>query len=134
MKNVRRTASLFQLSSRTVLIYRTSLLMFVIQIVPLGTAEISSANYTAREHGWVIFCNYIFLHYFPFVLCFIWCMLAGVKAGMFIKEAKIRCPELVIVPYDFGAYKMVLIQFRPILQFVWFMSLSLSLSCCITCM
>ncbi|KAL8540403.1 hypothetical protein ACS0TY_001857 [Phlomoides rotata] len=55
-----------------------------------GTAEISSANYTARGHG--------------------------VKAGMFVKEAKTRCPELVFVPYNFGAYEMVADQFYDILH------------------
>ncbi|KAK4405190.1 DNA repair protein REV1 [Sesamum angolense] len=29
----------------------------------------------------------------------------GVKAGMFVKDAKILCPQLVIVPYDFEAYE-----------------------------
>ncbi|KAL1557925.1 DNA repair protein REV1-like isoform X4 [Salvia divinorum] len=57
---------------------------------PRGTAEISSANYPAREYG--------------------------VKAGMFVKDAKIRCPQLVIVPYDFRAYEMVADQFYDILH------------------
>ncbi|PIN17326.1 Translesion DNA polymerase - REV1 deoxycytidyl transferase [Handroanthus impetiginosus] len=55
-----------------------------------GTAEISSANYPARDHG--------------------------VKAGMFVKDAKIRCPQLVVVPYDFGAYEKVADQFYDILH------------------
>ncbi|KAL7082614.1 hypothetical protein ACP275_14G110800 [Erythranthe tilingii] len=57
---------------------------------PRGTAEISSANYPARDHG--------------------------VKAGMFVKDAKTRCPQLVIVPYDFGAYEKVADQFYDILH------------------
>ncbi|XP_041994084.1 DNA repair protein REV1-like isoform X4 [Salvia splendens] len=57
---------------------------------PRGTAEISSANYPAREYG--------------------------VRAGMFVKDAKIRCPQLVIVPYDFRAYEMVADQFYDILH------------------
>ncbi|CAA0830956.1 DNA repair protein REV1, partial [Striga hermonthica] len=57
---------------------------------PRGTAEISSANYPARDHG--------------------------VKAGMFVKDAKDRCPQLVIVPYDFGAYELVADQFYDILH------------------
>ncbi|KAL6514610.1 hypothetical protein OROGR_020189 [Orobanche gracilis] len=57
---------------------------------PRGTAEISSANYPARDHG--------------------------VKAGMFVKDAKARCPQLVIVPYDFGAYETVADQFYDILH------------------
>ncbi|XP_057782896.1 DNA repair protein REV1 isoform X2 [Salvia miltiorrhiza] len=57
---------------------------------PRGTAEISSANYPAREYG--------------------------VRAGMFVKDAKSRCPQLVIVPYDFGAYEMVADQFYDILH------------------
>ncbi|XP_075504709.1 DNA repair protein REV1 isoform X2 [Primulina tabacum] len=57
---------------------------------PRGTAEISSANYPARDHG--------------------------VKAGMFVKDAKVRCPQLFIVPYDFGAYEKVADQFYEILH------------------
>ncbi|XP_020553189.1 DNA repair protein REV1 isoform X2 [Sesamum indicum] len=57
---------------------------------PRGTAEISSANYPARDHG--------------------------VKAGMFVKDAKILCPQLVIVPYDFEAYEKVADQFYDILH------------------
>ncbi|XP_073119106.1 DNA repair protein REV1 [Henckelia pumila] len=57
---------------------------------PRGTAEISSANYPARDHG--------------------------VKAGMFVKDAKVRCPQLIIVPYDFGAYEKVADQFYDILH------------------
>ncbi|KAL0454288.1 UNVERIFIED_CONTAM: DNA repair protein REV1 [Sesamum latifolium] len=40
----------------------------------------------------------------------------GVKAGMFVKDAKILCPELVIVPYDFEAYEKVADQFYDILH------------------
>ncbi|KAL2537329.1 DNA repair protein REV1 [Forsythia ovata] len=57
---------------------------------PRGTAEISSANYPARDYG--------------------------IKAGMFVKDAKARCPHLVIVPYDFGAYEKVADQFYDILH------------------
>lgn len=57
---------------------------------PKGTAEISSANYPAREYG--------------------------VKAGMFVRDAKARCPHLVIVPYDFEAYEEVADQFYTILH------------------
>lgn len=38
-------------------------------------------------------------------------MSLGVKAGMFVKDAKARCPQLFIVPYDFGAYEKVFIRF-----------------------
>ncbi|KAL3814279.1 hypothetical protein ACJIZ3_015547 [Penstemon smallii] len=55
-----------------------------------GAAEISSANYPARDYG--------------------------VKAGMFVKDARTRCPQLVIVPYDFGAYEKVADQFYEILH------------------
>ncbi|XP_057545804.1 DNA repair protein REV1 isoform X3 [Amaranthus tricolor] len=55
-----------------------------------GTAEISSANYPARHYG--------------------------VKAGMFVKDAKARCPQLVIVPYNFEAYEEVAEQFYNILH------------------
>jgi DNA repair protein REV1 len=44
-----------------------------------GSGEVSSANYEARA--------------------------AGVGAGMFISEAKRRCPELVVVPYEFDRYE-----------------------------
>ncbi|CAI9101949.1 OLC1v1000122C2 [Oldenlandia corymbosa var. corymbosa] len=55
-----------------------------------GTAEISSANYPARDHG--------------------------VKAGMFVRDAKALCPELVIFPYNFDAYEEVADQFYDILH------------------
>ncbi|MFQ6649298.1 hypothetical protein Gotur_022706 [Gossypium turneri] len=48
---------------------------------PKGTAEISSANYTARDYG--------------------------IKAGMFVRDAKSLCPQLVILPYNFEAYEEV---------------------------
>ncbi|TVU08622.1 hypothetical protein EJB05_42031, partial [Eragrostis curvula] len=47
---------------------------------PKGTAEISSANYPARS----------------------------IKAGMFVRDAKARCPHLIIVPYNFNAYEEAL--------------------------
>lgn len=46
-----------------------------------GTAEVSSANYEARKYG--------------------------VHAGMFMASAKERCPELIVVPYDFDRYQQV---------------------------
>ncbi|KAL3515331.1 hypothetical protein ACH5RR_022233 [Cinchona calisaya] len=55
-----------------------------------GTAEISSANYPARDHG--------------------------VKAGMFVRDAKALCPQLVIFPYNFDAYEEVADQFYDILH------------------
>lgn len=48
---------------------------------PRGTSEISSANYPARDHG--------------------------VRAGIFVREAKALCPHLIIVPYNFEAYEEV---------------------------
>nr|XP_028965486.1 DNA repair protein REV1 isoform X5 [Malus domestica] len=57
---------------------------------PKGTAEISSANYPARNYG--------------------------VKAGMFVRDAKAICPNLVIIPYDFEAYEEVADQFYDILH------------------
>ncbi|XP_072971771.1 DNA repair protein REV1 isoform X2 [Typha angustifolia] len=57
---------------------------------PKGTAEISSANYPARDYG--------------------------VKAGMFVRDAKSRCPHLVIFPYDFEAYEEVADQFYTVLH------------------
>ncbi|XP_074275494.1 DNA repair protein REV1 [Silene latifolia] len=55
-----------------------------------GTAEISSANYPARDYG--------------------------VKAGMFVRDAKARCPHLLIIPYNFKAYEEVADQFYNILH------------------
>ncbi|XP_019055686.1 PREDICTED: DNA repair protein REV1 isoform X3 [Nelumbo nucifera] len=57
---------------------------------PRGTAEISSANYPARDYG--------------------------VRAGIFVRDAKALCPHLVIVPYDFEAYEEVADQFYSILH------------------
>ncbi|XP_031744472.1 DNA repair protein REV1 isoform X3 [Cucumis sativus] len=57
---------------------------------PKGTAEISSANYPARSYG--------------------------VKAGMFVRDAKALCPHLVIFPYDFKSYEGVADQFYDILH------------------
>jgi DNA repair protein REV1 len=54
-----------------------------------GTGEISSANYEARAFG--------------------------VAAGMFMGEAKRRCPELIVVPYDFEAYERITEQARAFL-------------------
>ncbi|TKY71257.1 DNA repair protein REV1 [Spatholobus suberectus] len=55
-----------------------------------GTAEISSANYPARSHG--------------------------IRAGMFVRDAKALCPCLVIFPYNFEAYEEVADQFYSILH------------------
>lgn len=55
-----------------------------------GTAEISSANYPARSYG--------------------------IKAGMFVRDAKALCPHLVIFPYNFEAYEEVADQFYSILH------------------
>ncbi|XP_057502579.1 DNA repair protein REV1 isoform X2 [Actinidia eriantha] len=57
---------------------------------PRGTAEISSANYPARDYG--------------------------VRAGIFVRDAKALCPHLVIFPYDFEAYEEVADQFYNILH------------------
>ncbi|KAF5174903.1 Dna polymerase iv [Thalictrum thalictroides] len=57
---------------------------------PRGTAEISSANYPARDFG--------------------------VRAGIFVRDAKSLCPHLVIVPYNFEAYELVADQFYQILH------------------
>ncbi|KAK7308091.1 hypothetical protein VNO77_41686 [Canavalia gladiata] len=55
-----------------------------------GTAEISSANYPARTYG--------------------------IRAGMFVRDAKALCPHLVIFPYNFEAYEEVADQFYSILH------------------
>ncbi|KAL5788177.1 hypothetical protein ACOSP7_005126 [Xanthoceras sorbifolium] len=57
---------------------------------PKGTAEISSANYPARAYG--------------------------VRAGMFVRDAKALCPHLVIFPYNFEAYEEVADQLYNILH------------------
>ncbi|CAK7330023.1 unnamed protein product [Dovyalis caffra] len=57
---------------------------------PKGTAEISSANYPARNYG--------------------------VKAGIFVRDAKALCPHLVIFPYNFKAYEEVADQLYNILH------------------
>ncbi|KAA8536245.1 hypothetical protein F0562_028723 [Nyssa sinensis] len=57
---------------------------------PRGTAEISSANYPARDYG--------------------------VRAGIFVRDAKALCPHLVIFPYDFESYEEVADQFYNILH------------------
>jgi hypothetical protein len=46
-----------------------------------GSAEVSSANYEARAFG--------------------------IRAGMFMAEAKSRCPALIVVPYEFEKYEEV---------------------------
>ncbi|XP_039158194.1 DNA repair protein REV1 [Eucalyptus grandis] len=57
---------------------------------PKGTAEISSANYPARDYG--------------------------IRAGMFVRDAKACCPHLVIFPYNFEAYTEVADHFYSILH------------------
>jgi nucleotidyltransferase/DNA polymerase involved in DNA repair len=34
--------------------------------------------------------------------------MAGIRAGMFVRDAKARCPDLEIVPYNFEAYEQVI--------------------------
>ncbi|WVZ19241.1 hypothetical protein V8G54_006563 [Vigna mungo] len=53
-----------------------------------GTAEISYANYPACSHG--------------------------IRAGMFVRNAKALCPQLVIFPYNFEANEEVADQFYRI--------------------
>ncbi|KAL1317094.1 DNA repair protein REV1 isoform X3 [Arachis ipaensis] len=55
-----------------------------------GTSEISSANYPARSYG--------------------------IRAGMFVRDAKALCPHLVTFPYNFEAYEEVADQFYSILH------------------
>uniref|UniRef100_A0A7N0TNI1 DNA repair protein REV1 n=1 Tax=Kalanchoe fedtschenkoi TaxID=63787 RepID=A0A7N0TNI1_KALFE len=57
---------------------------------PRGTAEISSANYPARDFG--------------------------IRAGIFVRDAKGLCPHLVILPYNFEEYQEVADQFYNILH------------------
>jgi DNA repair protein REV1 len=46
-----------------------------------GSAEVSSANYEARAFG--------------------------VRAGMFMSDAKRRCPGLLVAPYEFEKYEEI---------------------------
>ncbi|GIL49419.1 hypothetical protein Vafri_5746, partial [Volvox africanus] len=55
-----------------------------------GTGEVSSANYLARSFG--------------------------VRADMFIAEAKRRCPDLIVVPYEFERYQTISEQVYRILM------------------
>ncbi|PKA61338.1 DNA repair protein REV1 [Apostasia shenzhenica] len=43
-------------------------------------------------------------------------LLLGINAGMFMRDAKARCPHLIVFPYDFGAYEEVADQFYNILH------------------
>lgn len=54
-----------------------------------GTGDISAANYVARKYG--------------------------VKSGMWMKQAKQLCPELVVVPYEFEKYEQISKQVYHIL-------------------
>jgi DNA repair protein REV1 len=51
-----------------------------------GSGEVSTANYAARAFG--------------------------VRSGMFMAEAKRRCPELVVVPYEFDRYERIAMEVR----------------------
>jgi nucleotidyltransferase/DNA polymerase involved in DNA repair len=42
--------------------------------------------------------------------------MAGIRAGMFVRDAKARCPDLEIVPYNFEAYEQVADQVYDILH------------------
>lgn len=60
-----------------------------------GTGEISSANYEARKFG--------------------------IRASMFIAEAKKRCPHLIVMPYQFDKYEEVSEQVHnPVVHYVQF--------------
>lgn len=49
----------------------------------------------------IIFSKHVnYAHYF----------LSGIKAGMFVRDAKAHCPQLVIVHYDFEAYEEVIMS------------------------
>jgi DNA repair protein REV1 len=76
-----------------------------------GTAEISSANYPARDYGWFVLVLSIsidsrswgfFILYFSYIS-----ILIGIRAGIFVRDAKALCPHLVIFPYNFKAYEEV---------------------------
>ena len=68
-----------------------------------GTAEISSANYPARDYGlFSIFQSASMLCWGVLFLCLmIACVRSGVRAGIFVRDDKALCPHLVIFPYDF---------------------------------
>lgn len=95
---------------------------------PKGTAEISSANYPGRDYGWFLpkFYFYIFCNILAGELLFTMRLInfyyaSGIKAGMFVRDAKSLCPQLVILPYNFEAYEEVNHQLG--MQF-----------CCYTCL
>lgn len=39
-------------------------------------------------------------------------LFSGVRAGMFVRNAKALCPHLVIFPYNFEAYEEVIHEFE----------------------
>lgn len=44
-------------------------------------------------------------------------ILLGIKAGMFVRDAKALCPDLVIFPYNFEAYEEVRSSWMFIVSF-----------------
>ena len=81
---------------------------------PKGTAEISSANYPARDYGWFLselylsFCCNISVGKLLFsIRLILFYSASGIRAGMFVRDAKGLCPQLVILPYNFEAYEEV---------------------------
>lgn len=81
---------------------------------PKGTAEISSANYPARDYGWFLSelslpcCCNISVGELLFCIGVIpFSCVSGIRAGMFVRDAKALCTHLVILPYNFEAYEEV---------------------------
>lgn len=52
-----------------------------------GAGEVSSANYEARAFG--------------------------IRAGMFIGDARQRCPDMIVMPYEFDKYEEISDKARP---------------------
>ncbi|EFJ42568.1 hypothetical protein VOLCADRAFT_97374 [Volvox carteri f. nagariensis] len=63
-----------------------------------GTGEVSSANYLVSRRGGEAARSF------------------GVRADMFIAEARRRCPDLVVVPYEFEKYQEISEQVYRILM------------------
>lgn len=53
----------------------------------------------------------IILHCYILYTYFCFC-LSGIRAGIFVRDAKALCPHLVILPYNFEAYEEVVIYLR----------------------
>lgn len=44
------------------------------------------------------------------------CVVLGVKAGIFVRDAKALCPQLIILPYNFEAYEEAIHIFNSLVS------------------